>query len=46
MKKLIVAAIAAASLLTAVSAANAGYTLCDYWGNCIYYPTCTIYGCW
>jgi hypothetical protein len=45
VKKLIVAAIAVASLLTAVSAADAGYTLCNPW-TCIYYPTCTPYGCW
>jgi hypothetical protein len=45
MKKLIVAAIAAASVLTAVSAANAGYTVCNQWG-CVYIPTCNAYTCW
>jgi len=45
-KRGVVAAIAATSLLTAVSAANAD-VICDAWGNCIYYPPVvyTIYGC-
>ena len=46
MKKLIVAAIAAASLFTAVSAANAGEYVCNYY-SCWYVPTCNVYGyCW
>jgi hypothetical protein len=45
MRKFIVAAVAAASLLAVASAANAGY-----WLGGIYYPTCfyNVYGyvCW
>jgi hypothetical protein len=39
MRKLLIAAVAAASLLTAVSAANAGYVTCTPLG-CTYIPTC------
>jgi hypothetical protein len=43
MPKIIIAAVAAASLLTAASAANGG-VICDVFGYCVYYPTyCPIY---
>jgi hypothetical protein len=39
MRKLIIATLAAASLLTAVSAANAGYYV-PTWNGWVYVPTC------
>jgi hypothetical protein len=45
MRKFIISAVAAASLLTAASAANAGYWTPGFYGP-VYVPTCvySVYG--